>query len=89
MGDDLCITNIPGPPFQAYLAGVAVEGIYAVTPPSGAAFSVSLVSTAERACVTITTDIAAVHDGPKLACCIEDGFSEVCSARPPGSPRSI
>ena len=84
MGDDLCITNIPGPPFQAFLAGVAVEGIYAVTPPSGAALSVSLVSTAERACVTITTDIAAVHDSPKLAGCIEDGFSEVCSARRPG-----
>jgi WS/DGAT/MGAT family acyltransferase len=88
MGDDLCITNVPGPPLQTYLAGVAVEGIYAVTPPSGAALSVSFVSTAERACVTITTDTAAVPDGPKLAGCIEDGFSEVCSARPPGPPRS-
>ncbi len=88
MGDDLCITNIPGPPLQPFLAGVAVEGIYAVTPPSGAALSVSLVSTAERACVTITTDIAAVDDGAKLAGCIEDGFSEVCSASPPGPPRS-
>ena len=86
MGDDLCITNVPGPPFQAFLAGVAVVGIYAVTPPSGAALSVSLVSAADRACITITTDIAAVHDGPKLAGCIEDGFSEVCSARPSGSP---
>jgi len=88
MGDDLCITNIPGPPLQPFLAGVAVEGIYAVTPPSGAAFSVSLVSTGERACLTITTDIAAVNDGPKLAGCIEDGFAEICSARPPGQPRS-
>jgi diacylglycerol O-acyltransferase len=84
-GDDLCITNIPGPPFQAFLAGVAVVGIYAVTPPSGAALSVSLVSAAERACVTITTDAAAVHDSPKLAGCIEDGFFEVCSARKPDS----
>ena len=88
MGDDLCITNIPGPSLQTFLAGIAVEGIYAVTPPSGAALSVSLVSAGERACVTITTDTAAVHDGPKLAGCIEDGFSEVCSAHPPGPPRS-
>ena len=88
MGDDLCITNIPGPPLQAFLAGVAVEGIYAVTPPSGAALSVSLVSTAERACVTITTDAAAVPDSPKLAGCIEDGFSEVCAARRSGPTRS-
>ena len=85
MGDDLCITNVPGPPLRTFLAGVAVEGIYAVTPPSGAAVSVSLVSTAQRACVTITTDIAAVLDSPKLAGCIEDGFSEVCAARPPRS----
>jgi hypothetical protein len=46
---------------------------------------VSLVSAAERACVTITTDAAAVHDSPKLAGCIEDGFFEVCSARKPDS----
>ena len=61
MGDDLCITNVPGLEFQAFLAGVAVVGIYAVTPPSGAALSVSLVSGADRACITITTDIVAVQ----------------------------
>ncbi len=83
MGDDFCITNIPGPPFQAFLAGVAVKSIYAVSPPSGAALSVSLVSTAERACVTITADVAAVPDSPKLAGCIEDGFAEISFARPP------
>ena len=83
MGDDFCITNIPGPPFQAFLSGVAVKSIYAVSPPSGAALSVSLVSTAERACVTITADVAAVPDSPKLAACIEDGFAEISFARPP------
>lgn len=88
MGDDFCITNIPGPPFRAFLDGKAVEGIYAVSPPSGAAFNVSLVSVGKRACVTITTDVAAVPDSPKLAGCIEDGFSEVCSARPPVRPLS-
>jgi WS/DGAT/MGAT family acyltransferase len=88
MGDDFCITNIPGPQFQAFLAGVAVDGIYAVTPPSGAALSVSLVSVAERACVTVTSDLAAVQDGPKLAGCLEDGFAEVCSAGPPVPRRS-
>ena len=88
LGDDFCITNIPGPPFRAFLAGVAVEGIYAVSPPSGAALNVSLVSAADRACITITADVAAVPDSPKLAACIEDGFAEVCSVRLPGPPRS-
>ena len=84
LGNDFCITNIPGPPFQAFVAGASVEGIYAVSPPSGAALNVSLISAGERACVTITADIAAVPDSPKLAGCIEDGFAEVCSVPPPG-----
>ncbi len=88
LGDDFCITNIPGPPFQASLAGVGVHGIFAVSPPSGAALNISLVSAADRACVTINVDVAAIPDGPKLAACIEDGFAEVCSARLPDPPRS-
>ena len=88
LGNDFCITNIPGPPFQAFLAGAGVEGIYAVSPPSGAALNVSLISAGERACITITADVAAVPDSPKLAGCIEDGFAEVCSAQPPDPARS-
>ena len=84
LGNDFCVTNIPGPPVAVSLAGARVEGIYAVSPPSGAAFNVSLISLADRACITITADVAAVPDSPKLAGCIEDGFAEVCSARPPG-----
>jgi WS/DGAT/MGAT family acyltransferase len=87
LGDDFCITNIPGPPFEVFLAGIGVEGIYAVSPPSGAALNVSLVSAANRACLTITADVAAVPDSPKLAACLEDGFAEVCSARLPDLPR--
>ena len=88
LGNDVCVTNIPGPPFPVSLAGARVEGVYAVSPPSGAACNVSLISLADRACVTITADVAAVPDSPKLAGCIEDGFAEVCSARRPaaGSP---
>jgi WS/DGAT/MGAT family acyltransferase len=81
MGNDFCITNVPGPPFPVSLDGAAVEAIYAVSPPSGAAFNVSLVSTAEQACVALATDTTAVPDGAKLAGCIDDGFAEVCSVR--------
>jgi diacylglycerol O-acyltransferase / wax synthase len=86
LGNDFCITNIPGPPFRAFLAGAAIDGIYAVSPPSGAALNVSLISAADRACITLTADVAAVPDSPKLAGCIEDGFAEVCSVREPGPP---
>jgi diacylglycerol O-acyltransferase / wax synthase len=81
MGNDFCITNVPGPPFAVSLDGAPVRAIYAVSPPSGAAFNVALVSLADRACVALTVDTAAVPDSAKLAGCIDDGFAEVCSVR--------
>jgi hypothetical protein len=87
LGNDVCVTNIPGPPAAVTVAGTAVQGIYAVSPPSGAALSVSLISVANRACVTVTADVAAIPDSAKLAGCIEDGFAEVCSVRSSGRPQ--
>jgi WS/DGAT/MGAT family acyltransferase len=81
MGNDFCVTNVPGPPVPVSVDGAAVRAIYAVSPPSGAAFNISLVSMAERACVTLTIDTAAIPDSAKLAGCIDDGFAEVCSVR--------
>ncbi len=86
LGNDVCVTNIPGPPVTVTLAGATVKGIYAVSPPSGAALNVSLISAADRVCITVTADVAAVPDSPKLAGCIEDGFAEVCSVQPSGGP---
>jgi hypothetical protein len=86
LGDDFCITNIPGPPSRAFVSGAGVDAIYALSPPSGAALNVSLVSAGDRACITVTVDAAAVSDSAKLAGCIEDGFAEVCSVRRGGPP---
>ena len=79
-GNDVCITNVPGPPVPVTLGGAGVEGIYALSPPSGAALNVAMVTTADRACIAITVDAAAIPDSAKLAGCIDDGFAEVCSA---------
>lgn len=76
-GDDFCITNVPGPPFETFLAGARVDQMYAFAPASGAALNVSLVTPAERACIGITVDTAAVPDSAKLATCLGDGFDEV------------
>jgi hypothetical protein len=85
-GTDVCVTNVPGPAARTSLVGAPVEGIYAFAPPSGAALNVSLVSSAAKACIGVTLDAAAVPDSAKLAGCLEDGFAEVCSARPaPGA----
>ena len=79
-GNDVCITNVPGPPVPVTLGGADVEGIYALSPPSGAALNVAMVTTADRACIAITADATAIPDSPKLAGCLDDGFAEVCSA---------
>jgi WS/DGAT/MGAT family acyltransferase len=76
-GIDFCITNVPGPTFQTYLAGARVERIYAFAPPSGAAVNVSLVTSPDRVCIGIVVDTAAVPDSPQLAASLADGFREV------------
>jgi WS/DGAT/MGAT family acyltransferase len=76
-GDDFCVTNVPGVPYETYLAGSRVDGFYAFAPPSGAALNVSLVTPAGRACVGISVDTAAIPDSPKLAASLEEGFAEI------------
>jgi diacylglycerol O-acyltransferase len=76
-GVDLCVTNVPGPTFETFLAGARVERMYAFAPPSGAAVNVSLVTSADRVCIGIVVDSAAVPDSPQLAACLADGFEEV------------
>ena len=84
-GDDFCATNVPGPPFETYLAGSRVERIYAFAPPSGAAVNVSLVSSGGRACVGINVDAAAIPDSANLTGCLEDGFGDILSLGPNNS----
>ena len=86
LGDDFCITNIPGPPFQAFLAGTGSRGFTRCRRRRGPRSTCRSCPPPNRACITITADVAAVPDSPKLAACIEDGFAEVCSARRAGPP---
>jgi diacylglycerol O-acyltransferase len=76
-GNDFCATNVPGPPFETYLAGGRVERFYAFAPPSGAALNIALVTPAGRACVGVNVDPAAVPDTSVLTACLRRGFAEV------------
>jgi len=83
-GDDFCVTRVPGPPSETYLAGARVEGLYAFAPPSGAAMNVSLLTPTRRESVDVNfefvglnIDSAAVPDGSKLVACLEAGFGDV------------
>ncbi len=91
-GVDVVVTDIPGPSFNTYLAGARVMGFFAFAPPSGAAASISLCTEADRACVGMNLDVAAIPDGELLASCMAEGFDEVVNAaraRPAARPRSL
>lgn len=78
-GVDFVATNIPGPTFRTYLAGGRVLGLYAFAPPSGAAASISLCTEADRACVGMNLDTAAIPDSEFFARCVAEGFDEVAA----------
>jgi WS/DGAT/MGAT family acyltransferase len=74
---DFVATNVPGPKESTYLAGAKVVREYAFAPPSGAAFSVALMSHADQCCIGINADTAAVLDPDVLTLCLREGFDEV------------
>ena len=76
-GGDFVATDIPGAPFDTYLAGAQVIGLYAFAPPSGAAVNVALVTSAGQECIGINLDTVAVADCDAMVECIRAGFEEV------------
>ena len=76
-GGDFVATDVPGAPFDTYLAGARVIGLYAFAPPSGAAVNVALVTSAGHECIGINLDTVAVADCDAMVECIRAGFEEV------------
>ena len=74
---DFVATNVPGMTRPAHLAGATVEQQFAFAPPSGAAFSVALLSHIDRCTLGMVIDTAAVPDPEVLADCMAEGFEEV------------
>ena len=76
-GDDFVVTNVPGPPFETYLAGAHVDRFYAFAPASGAAVNVALLTPAGEACVGVNIDTAAIADSDVLVRCLRAGCDEM------------
>lgn len=76
---DFVATNVPGLPHRVYLAGAEVTHEYAFAPPSGAAFSVALLSHGDQCCIGINIDTTAVPDADELIACLREGFDDVLS----------
>ena len=76
---DFVATNVPGLPHRVFLAGAEVTREYAFAPPSGAAFSVALLSHGDQCCIGINIDTTAVPDAHELIACLREGFDDVLS----------
>jgi WS/DGAT/MGAT family acyltransferase len=74
---DVDVVDLPGLVEPAYLAGARLERMWAFAPPTGAAFSVTLLSHLDVACVAVACDRSAVGHPDVLAGCIDAGLDEV------------
>ena len=88
-GGDFVATDIPGAPFDTYLAGAHVVGLYAFAPPSGAAVNVALVTSAGHECIGVNLDTIAVADCNTMVECIRGGFEEVIACGSPAGERTV
>lgn len=74
---DVDAVDVPGLMEPAFLAGARVDRLWAFSPPTGAAMSITLISHLDTGCIGIEADLAAVSDPDLLARCIEGALDEV------------
>ena len=82
-GVDVLASNVPGPNFPLYLAGVRVDHFVAYGPPAGAALNVTLFSYRSAVTLGITTDAAAIPDREGFLACVDASISHCSASRPP------
>lgn len=78
-GNDLQASNVPGIPFDVYMAGAKVERMYPFGPLPGCAVMATMITHGPVACLGINHDAASITEPELFAQCIIDGFEEVLS----------
>jgi WS/DGAT/MGAT family acyltransferase len=73
---DADVVDLAGLVEPAYVGGARIERMWAFAPPTGAAFSVTLLSHVDRACVAVACDRAAVPRPEVLADLVESALDE-------------
>src|SRR5581483_2855842 len=79
-GVDFVTSNVPGAPFEVFLAGAKVEANFALGPLAGAAINITLLSYLDELQVGVNSDPAAVPDPEVLMECLAEGFEEIRKA---------
>ena len=74
---DMIASNVPGSPYQTYIAGAKVERMYPLGPLPGVAVAVAMVSHVGTCCLGFNIDGSAVKDHDVLMRCFADGLDEV------------
>ncbi len=76
-GVDVLASNVPGPNFPLYVAGVKVDRFHAFGPPAGAALNITLFSYDGSINLGITTDEAAVTDRELFLRCLDEAIESM------------
>jgi hypothetical protein len=82
---NLVVSNIPGPPGEAYLRGCRLREAYPVVPISdGHTLSIGFTSVDDRGCFGLYADRDSLPDADRLAECIDTAIDELalCGAPP-------
>ncbi|MGB4808816.1 MAG: WS/DGAT domain-containing protein, partial [Candidatus Phosphoribacter baldrii] len=74
---DLSASNMPGLPYEVFMAGARVERVFPFGPLPGVAVMAAMVSHVGTCCIGLTIDGTGVADVDVLMQCMEDGLDEV------------
>jgi WS/DGAT/MGAT family acyltransferase len=80
---DLSASNMPGLPYEVFMAGARVERVHPFGPLPGVAIMAAMVSHVGTCCIGLTIDGAAVSDVDVLMRCMQDGLDEVLAVAIP------
>lgn len=82
---DADVVDLPGLSQPIYMGGARVDRLWAFAPPTGAAFSVTLLTHLDTCCVAVACDRAAVTNPELLTNSLESSFDELLALAPPRS----
>ncbi|MFZ2511613.1 MAG: wax ester/triacylglycerol synthase domain-containing protein [Gordonia sp. (in: high G+C Gram-positive bacteria)] len=76
-GNDLQASNVPGIPWDTYVAGAKVERMFPFGPLPGCAMMATMITHNGVACLGLNFDAAAIGDPDLFAECLIAGFDEM------------
>ncbi len=75
--NDLQASNVPGIPWDTYVAGAKVERMFPFGPLPGCAMMATMITHNDIGCIGLNSDGAAITDLESFADCLVAGFGEV------------